>query len=202
MILTLLLLVILAVCVAMLHQEGLWGNTIRLINVVTAGLLATNCFEPLANTLQDYLPRHDLYLDFVALWGLFTLFLALMRLATELASRTVVQFLPLVDRIGGPLMAATVGWVMVCFTLMSLHMAPLSGRFLYGSFQPEKPMFLGMAPDRLWLGFVQRLSLGAFSRGASPTDPEEHVFDRDGLFLPKYASRRAALDPKPKNPVP
>ena len=50
---TILLLVILIACAASLYTEGMWGNAIRLINVVTAGLIATNYFEPVADWLEE-----------------------------------------------------------------------------------------------------------------------------------------------------
>jgi hypothetical protein len=76
--------------------------------------------------------------------------------------------------------------VLVCFTLMTLHMAPLGREFLFGSFQPEKRMVLGLAPDRQLLGFMQNISMGAYARGAGT----DHVFDPNGEYMLKYASRR------------
>ena len=43
-----LMFVILVACVASLYTEGMWGNAIRLVNVVFAALLAVNFWEPLA----------------------------------------------------------------------------------------------------------------------------------------------------------
>ena len=60
-------------CIATLWTEGMWGNAIRLINVVTAALLATNYFEPLANWLQGFSTKFSTFTylwDFLALWGL------------------------------------------------------------------------------------------------------------------------------------
>ena len=42
----LLCVIILAVCVGFLFRDGLWSNAIRLVNVVFAGLLAMNFYEP------------------------------------------------------------------------------------------------------------------------------------------------------------
>jgi len=198
MILTLFMLLILAACIGFLYQEGLWGNTIRLVNVVTAALLATNFFEPAADFLSQQMPRYKTFFDFISVWGLFVLFLVLMRLVTDFASRVKVHFLPVVDRIGSPLAAAWVGWVMICFTLMTLHTAPLPREFLMGGFRPENRMFLGLAPDRLWLGFVQRMSMGAYSQGPGKNNPDQYVFDPEGLFMAKYATRRATPESKPK----
>ncbi len=196
MYLTLLMLIILFACVACLYTEGLWGNAIRLINVVTAALLATNFFEPVANYLDEQLPSYTYLWDFLAIWALFVIFLSLLRGVTDYASRVKVRFHNTVDQIGSAVLAIWVGWVMVCFTMMSLHTAPLARNFLQENFQPEQSMFLGMTPDRQWLGFTQRMSLGTFCRSATPEEwqEEEYVFDPQGLFMPTYATRRANLE--------
>lgn len=195
MILNVLLLVILFACVACLYTEGLWGNAIRLINSITAALLATNFFEPAARWLESQFPSYTYLWDFLALWGLFGLFMAVLRVATDFLSRVKVRFLKIVDQIGGALLSIWIAWVMVCFTTMSLHTAPMARNFLRESFQPESHMFFGLAPDRQWLGFVQRTSLGQFCRsGTEAGKNEKTVFDPRGEYMPKYATRRATLE--------
>jgi hypothetical protein len=202
------LVIIFAACVGFLYTEGMWGNFITLVNVVTAGLLATNFYEPLAKLGESYMGSFTFFLDFLSLWGLFCLFIIVFRLLTDRISRTKVRFLKLADQIGSPLMAAMVGVAVVCFTAMTLHTAPLAKNFLDGGFQPEERMLLGTAPDRQWLGFVQQVSRGVYCRGlsqaerdsgvyGSDTDPDEQklaVFDRRAEFIPKYTARRTALE--------
>jgi hypothetical protein len=206
--LVILLLLIFVACLGFLYQEGMWGNAIRLINVVTAGLLATNFFEPVADWLEGMQPTYSYVWDFLALWGMFAFFLIVFRAATDLISRVKVRFLKLADRIGSAFFAAWIGWVMVCFTAFSLHTAPLAREFMGGSFDPEARVAKGGA-ELYWLGFMQRVSRGAFSRGLSedevnakayavrekdrPGEEKVAVFDRRGEFLPKYATRRARL---------
>jgi uncharacterized membrane protein required for colicin V production len=186
--LTFALIVIFMICVGFLYTEGMWGNAIRLINVVTAALLATNFWEPLANFLEENISGSFSYFwDFISLWLLFSVFLVIFRLVTGFASRVKVRFLGLADRIGSGVFAAWIGWVMVCFTLMTLNTAPLKRDFLFGGFNPGGKMFLGMAPDQLWLGYVERMSKGPFSR-LTP-----RAFDPEHEFIPKYASRRSTL---------
>jgi hypothetical protein len=202
------LVVILLACVGFLYTEGIWGNFIHLVNVVTAGLLATTFYEPLAKLGESCLGSFTFFLDFLSLWGLFGLFVIVFGLLTDRISRIKVRFLKLADDIGSPLMAIWVGWVMVCFTAMTLHTAPLAKNFLDGGFQPGEPMLLGTAPDRQWLGFVQSVSRGVYCRGlskaetesgayGSDTNPDEQklaVFDRRAEFIPKYAARRTSLE--------
>lgn len=186
-ILTLLMFVILFACVATCYAEGMWSNAVRLINIVTAALLATNFFEMVANWLDGWQPSYTYVWDFLSLWGLFALSFGVFCELTNRISRVKVRFLKIADRIGSGILSLWIGWVMVCFTMMSLHTAPLSREFLFGGFRPEEEMILGLAPDRQWLGFVQKMSMGAFCRG------EEKVFDPTADFLPKYATRRAQI---------
>jgi hypothetical protein len=196
--LTFLMLVILFATVATLYTEGMWSNAISLINVVTAALLAVNYFEPLAAWLEglgDWWRSCTYVWDFLALWILFAVFSLIFRSLTDQISRVKVRFLKVADQIGSAVFALWIGWVMVCFTMMTLHTAPLDRTFLFGGFQPEERMFLGFAPDRQWLGFVQQESEGAFCRLATPEEwkQEKYVFDPRGEYLLKYATRRANL---------
>ncbi len=202
-------LVIFATCMALLYQDGLWGNAVRLINLVTAGLLATNFFEPVARYLDGIQPTYTYLWDFLALWGLFAVFLVVFRAATDSISRVQVRFLKLADQIGSVLCSAWIGWIMVSFTAFSLHLAPLGREFLGGSFVPEQRVAKSGA-ELYWLGFMQRVSRGQFSRSLSESEvaankyasqqeqrPGEEnlaVFDRTGALLPKYTRRRALLE--------
>jgi uncharacterized membrane protein required for colicin V production len=193
MILSALLLLVFVACIGFLYNEGLWSNAVRLVNVVTAALLAMNYFEPLASWLTGLKPPYTVLTDFLAMWALFVLFMVIFRTLTDLASRVKVRFLKMVDRIGGVVFAAWIGWVMVCFTLTTLHTAPLAKNFLFGGFQPKEAMFLGMmAPDQQWLGFTQKMSRGSFCRSAPEGEADKYVFNRP--FVEDYENRRAELE--------
>lgn len=192
---------IIFICMAFLYNAGMWNNAIRLINVVTAALLATNYFEPLAKWLDSMVPSLTYLFDFFSLWLLFIIFMVIFQTLTSSASKVKVRFLTIADRIGGGLFALWIGWVMVCFTLMTLHTAPLSRNFLFGGFTPGENMFLGMAPDQMWLAFMQRQSKGSFSRSIGNEEQVKYgkeldsaVFDPDGRFIAKYAERRGGLE--------
>lgn len=186
----LLMLVILAACIGVLYPEGLWSNAVRLVNVVTAGLVAMNFFEPLARLIEgwgEWFASATYFWDFLSLWILFAVTMIVMRLATDMISRVKVKFLKVVDRAGGAFFAACVGWVMVCFVMATLHTAPLAANFLFGGFDPSRRMLL-VGPDRMWLGFVQHVSKGSLARS------EPSVFDADNQFMSKYNNRRGALE--------
>jgi uncharacterized membrane protein required for colicin V production len=192
MYLNILLIVIFFACVGFTIQNGMWGNAVMLIIVVMSGLIAVNYYEPLADKLQSFDKSYTYFFDFLALWGVFALSAGVLRAIADQLSKVKVKFRKPFDQIGGVIFGAWIGWVMVCFTLMSLHTAPLARNFMQEAFQPEPDsrMFFGLAPDRLWLGFVQKSSLGALSRGSE--------FDPNGEFILKYAERRARFEKEPQ----
>lgn len=191
--LPLLMLVFMVGIFAALMREGMWSNAITFFNVVIAALLATNFFEPLADYLDDLVPGGTYLWDIIAVWVLFAAFLGLFKIITDRASTYAVRFRKPLDQIGGYFFAAWVAWVMLCFTTMTLHTAPLARNFFFGGFRPESPVFFVLKPDRLWLAWTQSLSRGAYERlqSAEEREAEKYVFDPRGEFMPKYATRRA-----------
>jgi uncharacterized membrane protein required for colicin V production len=189
-ILPLLMIVILAACIGVLFYEGLWSNVVRLVNVVTSGLVAMNFFEPLARWIEtwgEFFESATYFWDFISLWVLFGLSMIVLRLATDSISRVKVRFLKVADRAGSAILAIIIGWVMVCFVMATLHAAPLCPNFLFGGFDPSRRMLM-VGPDRQWLGFVQHVSKGPFARS------EKVVFDENNQFMVKYNNRRGSLE--------
>ncbi len=186
----LLAVIVLFATLAMLMPQGMWTAAIALVNVTTAALLAMNFWEPVATWLEGTGPtarRATYVIDFVTLWFLFAISLTLLRGVTDFISKYKVRFIRPLDVAGGAFFGLWTGWVLVCFLMMSLHTAPLAREFLFGGFQPEKRMVLGLAPDRQMLGFMQNISLGAYTRSLAG----DRAFDPKGEFLLKYAARRA-----------
>ncbi|MCS7304825.1 MAG: CvpA family protein [Thermoguttaceae bacterium] len=206
LLLPLLMLAIIAACVGTLYPEGLWSNAVRLVNVIFAGLLATNFWEPVARWAEQMEPTFTFFWDFLCLWGLFCVFLVIFRVLTDFISRVKLRFRKIVDRIGSGFLSLWIGYVMVCFTMFTLHTAPLAEYFMGGGFQPGENNFFFLAPDLQWAGFVQKMSLGPFCRsladdelaqyGPATEESEKYlaVFDRQGDFVPKYAARRRWLE--------
>ena len=185
------LFIIFAGAFALLFNNGLWTNTLMLINVLTAGLLATNYFEPLADWFDKQEPSAHYVWDFVAIWLIFGVAMTILRVITDYASRVKVRFLAPVDKAGGMLMAVWVSWVLVCFSTATFHTAPLSRSFFGESFRPnyDSRVLFGLDPDLVWLGWVNRESRTTFSRWGDVAE-----FDRDGHFILRYGERRDAFD--------
>ncbi len=185
-----LLIVVIVSVVASSLNEGLWGNAITFFNVVISALLATNYWEPLSKWLSSEVPSGRYLWDFMVLWALFALSMFLLRAFTDAASKYKMKFVKALDVIGGLGFSLATGWVLVSFMLMTFHTAPLSREFFGGGFKPESHMFFGLAPDRHWLGFVQRLSNGPYEPlNAAEDNPG---FDPGAEFMIKYGARRDA----------
>ncbi len=152
MVVTVLMFVILFACAAMLYNDGMWSNSIRLINAITAGLLAMNFFEPAADWLEQQAPAYGYFCDFIALWGLFIIFSLIFRLITDRLSQVKVKFLKMADQIGSGVLALWVGWVMVCFTMVSLHTAPLAKNCLFDEFSTRTEDGFGLCPGSAMAG--------------------------------------------------
>lgn len=191
-----LLLFVLIVVFALSFNQGIWSNTIALINAVTSGLIATNYFEPVTRFLSDSMPLMDYNWDVLVLGILFALSFVTLRFLTARASLYQVRFHPVAEQVVGGALAVWTGWVAVCFICFALHTAPLSRTFLGESFDPEAAMFFGTSPDRQWIGFIDGLS-GGGGWGRNDADDAGNVrsrFDPKGEFLLKYASRRKFLE--------
>jgi len=187
----LLCVIIMAACVGFLYRDGVWSNAIALVNVVLAGLLAMNFYEWLAKFMTNYsddIHAYVAFFDFLALWICFILFMVVFRAITDVVSRVRVRFLKIVDQVGGIVLSLCIGWIMIGFTLVSLHAAPLAQYPLFGAFQPQNSMFLGMfAPDREWLGFTRYQSKNGYCRAG-----DKDSFPPD--FIEKQLLRRMHIE--------
>ena len=181
------LLVIMFIVVAMMWNEGLWTGALNLINVVFSGIVASVCFEPLADYLEKNMASFTYVLDYLSFWFLFIMAFNIFRAVTDGISKHKVRFRKPVEIGGGILMPVLTAWVMVCIFCAALHLAPLARSPLKGSFA-DKPMsacFFGFSPDHYWWAFIHSRSKRALSRG--------QVFDPEGKLILKYGQRRYNL---------
>ncbi|MHC4398119.1 MAG: CvpA family protein [Planctomycetota bacterium] len=201
--LSFLLLVVLGGCVAFLYADGMWSNAIQLVNVIFAGLLAMSFWEPLARWIESWgswFASCTVFWDITCLWLVFCAALITLRSLTSFASKVRVRFLKIADLIGGFFFSFLIGYVMVCFTLMTLHTAPLQKNFMNGAFKPDgKMLFSFLAPDQHWLKFTQAVTNGSLCRGTSDDEAREYggdtaVFDKGSRFIKLYSARRVLVE--------
>jgi hypothetical protein len=152
------LVIIFLVCVLMSLASGLWGNLIMIFNVLLAALIATNYFEPLAGWLDGQMGSYTFLLDFIAMWLIFALAVVVLRAITDALSRVKVRFKKPVELAGGLVCGGIIGWLMVCFTLFSLHTSPTGLSIVRIGFLPGTKMFFGTAPDLQWMKFAREQS--------------------------------------------
>lgn len=185
---------------------GMWNNLITLICVIFAGMIASTFFEPLADALEGPMGSMTYLLDFLAVWLLFIVSFGIMRLITELLSSYRVKFNEVVDLVGRSVLSIWIAWAFVCFSMFTLHMAPIEPSGFGGGFQdtPTQNNFMGLGPDRMWLAFIQSRSMGAFAEfkdsgmlpeytealHADDQDTNSRIFDSTSDFILKYRYRR------------
>ncbi len=122
---------------------------------------------------------------------LLALTVMLLQTLTYYIAPIKVRFLPMFDKIGGVLLAAWAGWLLVQILTVAFHTAPLARDSMGGSFRPHDIRVLGFPADRMWLSFSRKLSMGSLGRSADPNKPTAHIFEsRPGDFIARYASRR------------
>jgi Colicin V production protein len=157
---------------AMMVREGLWSNTITLINVLVSGLAAFGFYSPLALMMDEQLSGQLTYvLDFVCLWLIFVVTMLICRLLTGLASRTRMRFKYPIDMVGGPLVGLITAWVLASFVTATLHTAPMpkdafSGKLVQSDVESASAL---TSPDAAWLRFVELVSLPQ-ALGSNTTD--------------------------------
>ena len=64
-------LIVLFAGVAMMVREGLWSNTITLVNIFISGLIAFGFYSPIVVYLDEEVTegQHTYWLDFAIIWA-------------------------------------------------------------------------------------------------------------------------------------
>src|SRR5689334_14912295 len=75
-----------------LSSEGLWGAALMFFNLLFAGLIAFNFYEPLAALLAENVSQVAAFADMLCLLGIFIVSLVILRLTTETIAPTMVRF--------------------------------------------------------------------------------------------------------------
>jgi hypothetical protein len=176
-------------------REGALRAATAFVNVLAAGLVAFNFFEPLANGLEPLLARSFLhgYEDSFCLMALFALTLGLLRLAANSLARKPPEQAPVVQRGGAVLFGLLTGYLASGFLVCVLQTMPFPQKFLgfeteVNLHAPGNKVRRWLPPDRVWLALMQFGSQMGLARG------EDDVFDKDGTFELRYLRHRRAPD--------
>lgn len=206
----LILLGIIAVVAWCVASEGPFGAGLTFLCVLFAGLLAMNFYETVAGLLDGISLGMKDYSDIVALVGLFALLTFLGRLATDNIAPSEIEYDARVYQAARWLFGLATGYATMAILLTALHTAPLPRTFM--GFAPERQnLFDAAAPDRQWLGFMQRVSEKIYRTGVvfdgfkepveEPPEIDGRVQDIWPSFPIRYATRRDDLaSPRRKPP--
>lgn len=168
--------------------EGIFGAFTMFVNVLIAGLLAFNFWEPLAGSLEGTFFGTFLqgYEDALCLTGIFWLSLVFLRVATNQFAPAEIEVHPAVQRGGGALFGALTGYVVSGFLLCVFQTLPWQVHFLGfdAEYKAEEVTRAYIPADRVWLALMHRAGLFGFANGEEPT------FDPQGSFELRYARYR------------
>jgi uncharacterized membrane protein required for colicin V production len=185
---------------AMTVREGLWSNTITLVNIFISGLVAFGFYSPLVVYLDEDVTsgQHTYWLDFAIIWALFSAMMIVCRTLTGQLSKTRMRFKHPLDSVGGPIVGFFAAWVLAAFTLATLHTAPMpkdafGGKLVYSD--ADTASFI-TSPDAQWLRFVAAMcDSSAFGSGSTDKitaqgfvniyGQHREKFNKSPAFLPK-----------------
>lgn len=188
-------------------REGLFTAATMAVNVLLAGLVAFNFWEPLAALLDPMLAGSFLhgYEDAVCLIVLFSLTLGILRTVTNNLAGARVEFPDWLQSAGGVLFGLMAGYLAAGFLICMLQTLPWHENFMFfdPKYQtgPEHVLRHVLPPDRVWLGLMHRAGAYAFSNredpraGPSASYYDRYLtFDKYGNFELRYARYRRYND--------
>lgn len=171
-------------------RQGVLAAFAMVVNILLAGLIAFNFFEPIATELEPMLAGSILlgYEDSFCLVVLFALSLAILRWASNALIHTVVEYHPVLQQGGAALFGALAGYLTAGFLVCVAQTLPMNEHFLHFEtrLDPQAPgakLRHILPPDRVWLALMHRGSRDTFSW-------DDNVFDPDGSFELRYAHER------------
>lgn len=189
--------------------EGLITGSLMCFNILIAGLVAFNFFEPLADVIQGPTAGSNFadYADALSLLVLFSLTLGLLRLLTNTLQPMQIEVPALLQNIGGACFGLVAGYLVAGFLLCVFQTLPLHENFM--GFSPTYEAAKGgvrdvLPPDRVWLALMQYAGAHGFAEEAAtgrahPALPSDlasesidgsRTFDKYGTFELRYARYR------------
>src|SRR5262245_39013836 len=170
-------------------REGVLTALCTLINVVLAGVVTFNFFEPLATQLDGMFQNSAVsgYEDALSMFALFCLSLGGLRVVTNNLANQELDLPARLQQVLSVLVALVTGYLVAGFLVCMLQTLPLTEKFL--GFEREVDPQMGglrrmLPPDRVWLGMMHRMGAGPLSWEGNTT------FDPEGTFELRYARYR------------
>jgi hypothetical protein len=186
--------------------EGLFTAFVMFVNVLLAGIITFNFWEPIARALESSLATTFLagYEDALVMIALFCISLALLRLVANNFNDHQIEYHPALHQGGGAVLGLVTGYLVSGFLVCVLQTLPWNESFMGFSAQasPESTIRRVLPADRVWLALMFRASAYPLSRSADRPTGEEfydqcQTFDRQGSFELRYARYRRHKPPVP-----
>lgn len=170
-----------------LMVEGWFGAFCMFVNVLIAGLVAFNFWEPAADYLEPMFFGTFLqgFEDALCLTLIFWLALMLLRVASNQFAPAEIEVHPAVQRGAGAFFGMLTGYLVSGFLLCVFQTLPWGVHFLSfdPEYQPEQVTRSYIPADRVWLSLMHRAGSYGFASG-------EETFDPHGTFELRYARYR------------
>lgn len=178
-----------------LMSEGLWGAALMFFNVLFAGIIAFNFYEPLAALIASNVSFLAGLADVLCLMIVFIVALVILRLTTETIAPAMVRFPTPVFHAGRILFGLATSCVTVAILILAFEAAPVHKKVFGVIDYKYKPPF-GFGFDHEFLGFFQRTTGLIFAdKSAGTRDPYEEygtskVFDPRAEWLLNHQEAR------------
>lgn len=190
MLLVLFTLIVMAAGAYAFWRQGVLPAFAMFVNILLAGLVAFNFFEPIAEQLDSMFTDSFLhgYEDSLSLIVLFCLTLLFLRWASNELIHTIIQYNPVLQQGGAVLFGVLAGYLVAGFLVCVAQTMPFDEHFLHFEARIEARSASGklrriLPPDRVWLALMHRASKESF-------DWDENTFDPDASFELRYAHER------------
>lgn len=190
-------------------REGLFTAVAYLVNVLLAGFVTYEFFEPLAAWMEEGLAETLFagFEDFFAQVGLFAACLMALRwVVHELAPHLIDYPLP-AQQFGAAAAGGMAGYLLAGFLVCAYQTLPWHERFL--DFEPrgdaESPGRRFVPPDRVWLALMRHagatmLSWKEYDPNAAAPYDRYRTFDPGGTYEQRYLRYRRHGDDRGPRP--
>lgn len=176
-----------------LASEGAWGAALMFFNVLFAGLIAFNFYEPLTVQFHAW-GLAFAWSDFLALMGIFLITVIALRVLTDILAPGMVRLPKPLFHLGRLVFGLGTAAMSVGILLCILYTAPVD-RKLFGvvEWDTQPPFKQGL--DRAWLSFVQYTTGYAFAtydedRADDPLFGQANAFDPKASWIIDHQNAR------------
>jgi uncharacterized membrane protein required for colicin V production len=167
-----------------LMSEGLWGSALMFFNILFAGIIAFNFYEPLAKLLAANLSFMSHHVDMLCLMSVFLVTLVILRLTTETIAPAMVRFPTAVYQVGRIFFGLAGSVVLMAILLLAFDTAAVHKKvFTVVDYKYQPPFHMGI--DHAWLGFFQYTTGAIFPNNSPANSDWMREYGNAKVFDPK-----------------